>query len=245
MADGILIFVSLRASIHISRHLGSIFIEWFFLCCRCNVARRDDPRPQAKSARHLRVSSRKNPSGPRRSQPTTHHHTFYFNSLLSSELLCLGQLTLVLELDPQSYMCPSGHITTAVGTPIHQDHSAAASKPPHARAYPRVLLRWHRQFASYQSSRGIAIAATFFPLPFLRRPRHIPLQYQSYRGNRGCLLCRPLYSCIWNGYAHAISTTQQPILYPTFFIGLVLLHGPIVCKLPNSPNSLHILTPSP
>jgi len=146
-ADGILIFVSLRLSIHISLHLSSIFIEWFVLCRRCNIAQCDDPRPQAKSARYLCVSSRKNPSGPRRSQPITHRHTFYFNKkihILSPELLCLGQPTLVLELDPQSYMCSSGYIATAVGTPIHQDHSATASEPPRARAYPRVLLRWHR-----------------------------------------------------------------------------------------------------
>jgi hypothetical protein len=146
-ADGILIFVSLRASIHISLPLGSIFIEWFVLCRRCNIARCNDPRPQAKFARYLCVSSRKNPSNPRRSQRITHRHTFYFNKtihLLSPELLRLGQLTLVLELDPQSYMRSSGYIATAVGTPIHQGHSAAASKPPHARAYSRVLLRWHR-----------------------------------------------------------------------------------------------------
>jgi hypothetical protein len=78
-ADGILIFVSLRASIHISLHLGSILIEWFILCRRCNIARCDDPRPQAKSSRYLCVSS---------------------IHLLSQKLLCLGQLTLVLELDP-------------------------------------------------------------------------------------------------------------------------------------------------
>jgi hypothetical protein len=146
-ADGILIFVSLRASVHISLHLGSIFIEWFVLCRRCNVARCDDPRPQVKSARYLCVSSRKNPSDPCRSQRIPHRHTFYFNKtihLLSSKLLCLGQLTLVLELDPQPYMRSSGYIATAVGTPIHQDHSAAATKPPRARAYPRVLLRWPR-----------------------------------------------------------------------------------------------------
>ena len=44
-ADGILIFVSLRASIHISLHLGSNFIEWSILCRRCDIARCDDPRP--------------------------------------------------------------------------------------------------------------------------------------------------------------------------------------------------------
>ena len=146
-ADGILIFVGLCPSIHISLHLSSIFIEWFVLCRRCNIARCDDPGPQAKPARYLCVSSRKNPSGPRGSQRIAHHHTFYFNKtihLLPPELLCLGQLTLVLELDPQSYMRCSGHIATAVGTPIHQDHSAPTSKPPRARAHPRVLLRWHR-----------------------------------------------------------------------------------------------------
>src|SRR6267154_6112850 len=145
-ADGILIFVSLRASIHVSLHLGSNFIEWFVLCRRCNIARCDDPRPQAKSARYLCVSSRKNPPGPRRSHRITHCHTFNFNKtthLLSPELRRLGQLTLVLELDPQSYLRTSGYIATAVGTSIHQDYSAAASKPPRACAHPRVLLRWH------------------------------------------------------------------------------------------------------
>lgn len=129
-ADGILIFVSLRASIHISLHLGPTFIEWFVLCCRCNIARCDDPRPQDKSARYLCASSRNNRSDPRRSQRFTHHYTFYINKsihLLSPELLCLGQLTLVLEFDPQSYMRSSGHIATAVGTPIHQDHPATTS----------------------------------------------------------------------------------------------------------------------
>lgn len=146
-ADGILIFVSLPASFHIFLRLGSIFIEWFVLCRRCNIARCDNPRPQAKSARYLRVSSRKYPSDPCRSQRITRRHTFYFNktiNLLSPELLRLGQLTLVFELNSQSYMRPSSYIATAMGTQIHQDHSAAASKSPCARAYPRVLLRWHR-----------------------------------------------------------------------------------------------------
>lgn len=146
-ADGILIFVSLRAGIDISLPIGSIFIEWFILCRRCNIARRDDLRSQAKSAGHLCVSSRKNPSYPCRTERITQRHRFYFNKtihLLSPELLCLGQRTLVLELDPQSYMRSSGYLSTAVVTPIHQDHSAAASKPPRARANPRVLLRWRR-----------------------------------------------------------------------------------------------------
>ena len=128
-ADGMLIFVSLRASIHISLHLGSIFIEWIVLCRRCNIARCDDPRPQAKSARYLCVSSRKNPSGSCRSQRITHRHTFYVIKsihLLPSELLCLGQLAMVPELDPQSYMRSSGYIATAMGTPIHQGHPVAA-----------------------------------------------------------------------------------------------------------------------
>jgi hypothetical protein len=127
-ADGILIFVSFRATISM---VWLNLIEWLVLCRRCNIARCDDPRPQAKCARYFCVSSRKNCSNSLRSQRITHpgHHTFYSISihLLSPELLCLGQLTLVLEFDPKSYMRSSGYVATAVGTPIHQNHSTTAS----------------------------------------------------------------------------------------------------------------------
>ena len=105
-------------------------IEWFILCHRWCIAHTLIPRPKAKLARHLRIL------------PTEPLSTSIFRQLkcfssidpvcsgqttciFSPKICYLGELTLVFELDCQSFGCLGGNTLSELGSSIHLYHSHA------------------------------------------------------------------------------------------------------------------------
>src|SRR6266851_4862691 len=143
-ADGILIFVSDLLAVLIALYItcstvdGSIFC--YGRCAACSVR----PGSQAKFTRHLRILSWAHLSDSCRSKHhgITHVHPIHYRHaapVLSSEIRCLGEFTLVFEPGDQSYMCSLGNIVTSMVTSIHQTHPAVTMQPGEASTIARFF----------------------------------------------------------------------------------------------------------
>ena len=114
-ADGMLVFVSLHPT---SLAIASNFenVDWFILCFRCGIARRDHPGHSAKPAGHISLLSREYLSAnewdrcPYLAQSCGVIHPSYFGAL--------GQRALVHEPGYQSHLRRAGYVATAVVTSV-------------------------------------------------------------------------------------------------------------------------------
>jgi hypothetical protein len=126
-ADGILIFVRFHSNFHTFFQAPKLnIVDRSILCCCSRIGRVVDPRPQTEFAGYHRILSREHLSASRRPQYNSciyPCHSTSTSPLLSSEIRNLGELTLVLELGDQSYMCTLGDLVTAVGATIRYSYS--------------------------------------------------------------------------------------------------------------------------
>ena len=96
-------------------------VDWFVLCCHRRSGRCISSGPQAQLTGYFRVLSRENvsaPGGPQCISPVYHIPSSQASCFLPPEIRHLGQLTLVLELGHQSYLCDAGDPASAVGSSI-------------------------------------------------------------------------------------------------------------------------------
>ena len=100
-ADGILIFVSSRAGIHLSLHINWTTIDWSVLCRSRYAPFRDRPGPEAKQSGYLLILSWEHLSGshrPERNESVLSFSCRQTTPVLPSEIYHLGEFSLVLEL---------------------------------------------------------------------------------------------------------------------------------------------------
>ena len=122
--------------------------------------------------------------------------------ILSTNVCRLGQLTLVLELGHQPYLCPPCNFTAAMGTTISQDHSVTLQSTQ-TGADPCVLFGRCREVSPSMDGRNIANTSPHFPFPVLCWPRCVPLQRQSHDLQVGVIVGRPLHSFLRMHHVHA------------------------------------------
>jgi hypothetical protein len=150
-ADGILIFVCFHTNLHTFYTAPRLnIIDWFVLCCCSRIDRGVDSRPQAEFAGYRCVLSREHLSASRGPQYNSYIYPCHSTStypLLSSEIRNLGELTVVLELGDQPYMCTLGDLVTAVVTPISHSYATTTIQPTQASADSHILCGWGRQVA--------------------------------------------------------------------------------------------------
>ena len=142
-ADGILIFVSPRMDIHADLCINWNTIDRFILCrCRCTPLR-DRPGPQAKQSGYLCFLPWKHLPGSRRSGRNTCFHLIHRQAtpVFSSEICCLGEFTLVLELGYEPQLCTVGNIVTSMGTSIYPSHTTCTVQSREAGANACILCR--------------------------------------------------------------------------------------------------------
>lgn len=140
-ADGILVFVGHYVGILTAICIDSDTIDWFILCCCRCAAGRDHSRHKTKLPGHFRILSREHlPS------LFPHEHFGYpslSDAILSPEIRCLGEFSLVHEPDYQSYLCSLGNVVTTMDTPLHQERSAKEVPSTRASAKACVLCSGH------------------------------------------------------------------------------------------------------
>jgi hypothetical protein len=151
-ADGILIFVSDCIITDTAICMNCNTIDRSIFCLRRCATFGVRPGPQAKLSRYFRVLSREHLSGSCRLKRRCisyiyPFHSCYTTAIFSSEIRCLGQLTLVPKLSHQPHMCSLGHIITTMGTSIHRVHSTIAIKSREASTNACIFCSWSKQDA--------------------------------------------------------------------------------------------------
>src|SRR6266702_7476245 len=119
---------------------GSPPIDRSILCCCCIIDLGDDSGHSTESTGHLQLLSRKYLSDCFQPESVQHFPPFFSTPILSTNVCCLGQFTLVLELGDQSYLCSARDFAAAMGTKIPQGHSATIQSTQ-ASADPCILFR--------------------------------------------------------------------------------------------------------
>ena len=143
-ADGILIFVSRRDSVHISLNTNWNAIDGVILCCCRRTACCVYPGPEAKPPGHLRILSQEHLSASRQPKHVQRVHSLRCSStnpLHSPEICYLGEFTLVFKFSCQSYLCSLGNAVTSMGTSIRQEHSTATVQSREESADACILFR--------------------------------------------------------------------------------------------------------
>ena len=123
-ADGILIFVSSCVGIHDLLCVNWSTIDRSILSRSCCTPFCYRPGPEAKQSGYLCILSWQHLRRSRRSErntPLAHRETA---PVLSSEICCLGQFTLVLEPGDEPQLCSVGNIASSMGASIYPSHSA-------------------------------------------------------------------------------------------------------------------------
>ena len=155
-----------------------LFIDRSILCCCSILDLNIDPGHPTKSPGPFQFLPREYLSG--YDQPTSFEFPPYFPTLiLSTKLRSLGERTLVLELGHQPYLCPIRNLPTAMGSKIPKGHSVAL-QPSQKGADSCVFRRRCREVSPSMGGRNITHTPPHFPIPILRRPRCIPIKYQSH-----------------------------------------------------------------
>jgi len=143
-ADGILIFVSRRVSVHISLNTNWDVIDRVILCCCRHTACCVYPGPEAKPPGHLRVLSQEHLSASRQPKHIQRVHPPRCPStdpLHSPEICYLGEFALVLKFSCQSYLCSLGNAVASMGPSIRQEHSTATVQSREESADACILFR--------------------------------------------------------------------------------------------------------
>ena len=123
---GILIFVSP----HVSPSMNPLInrnIEWFILRHRRCIAYDLNPRPQVKLTKHFRILPTEHISSPRQPRRFSIDPVYFGRTtcILSPKICHLGELTLVLELGRQPFVCYGDNDSSELGSSIHLYHSSA------------------------------------------------------------------------------------------------------------------------
>ena len=141
-ADGILIFVSPCVSNPCCFVINWNDIDRPILCCRRRTPRCDRPGLEAKQPGYLRVLSWEHISGSRRPERNAFFHPCGQTALvLSSEICCLGELSLVLEPGHEPQLCSVGDIFASMGASIYPSDSACTVQPREASAKTCILCQ--------------------------------------------------------------------------------------------------------
>jgi hypothetical protein len=151
-------------------------IDWSILC-RCSIINLSfDSRHSAEPTRHLQfLPCEYIPDCLRRKSIQHFGLSPYFSTyILPTKLRSLGEFTLVLELDDQSYLCSTRYVTAAVGKKVSQGHSAALQFTQ-ASTDTCVLRRRRRRISTSVGGRIVAYAAACFSIPILCWPGCIPM----------------------------------------------------------------------
>ena len=185
-------------------HADSLVIDWSILRRCRNVHLHIDPRSSTEPPGHVQLLPREYLSRYDQSKRTQRLEfpPFFPTTILSTEPRSLGKRTLVLKPRDQPYMCPPCNVATAMGATISQDHSVAL-RSTQASKDPRVLFRRRREVSPAMGRRCLAHASPHLPLPFLRRPRCLPLQRQSHDLQVSVIVGRPLRGSIRVHHLHA------------------------------------------
>jgi hypothetical protein len=149
-ADGILIFVSPRVAICLPLHINWNTIDRSILrrsrCPPCCYR----PGPETKQSGYLRFLPRQHLSGSRQPKCNTLIYSFprrQTTPILSCEIFCLGEYSLVLELGDECQLCFLGDIVTSMGTSICPSGSACAVQSRKSSADSCILCRGRGQDA--------------------------------------------------------------------------------------------------
>jgi hypothetical protein len=141
-ADGILIFVSTCVVIYDLLCINWNTIDRFILCCRCRTPSCDRPGPEAEQSGYLCILSWEHLWRPRRSERNTGFHPAPYRQttpVLSSEICCLGEFTLVFEPSYEPQLRSVGNISTSMGASIYPSHSACTVQSRESSANARIL----------------------------------------------------------------------------------------------------------
>ena len=180
--------------------------DYFILCCRCCARRCISPRPPTKPPGYIFILSRKTLSTSSRPKCATPIHAIrcgHSSCILSTEVCCLGELTLVLELGHQSFMRDVGDIAAAMVASIPQDYSASTMRTTQAGTRSCILCNWSREISCFLGGRGITCLGSSFTIHLLRRPSRLSIQYPSHRIQSGGLLGSTFDDSIWIHHIYA------------------------------------------
>ena len=125
-----------------------IILDRFILRCSRRTTCRIRPGPQTEFSGYFRILPWEYLSGSRR--PERYIRTFSYrptSSVLTSEIFCLGEFTLVPELGYQSCLRPISNISATMGTSIYHGHAADTMQPREACAKSGILCWWCGQDA--------------------------------------------------------------------------------------------------
>ena len=177
-ADGIMIFVSRHSTCTTPTQIDTETEDWFILRRSRSICYGIPPGPQAKLPGHLSVLPRKHLSNlqwfPGRYSP---HTSRSVHPVFSTNLRRMGQLTLDSQLAHQSHMRTFGHITPAMGAPVHEGHPDTIQSRP-TSTDPSVLCRGRRETSPSVGSRSVAYVVAPLSFPVLRGPRCVPFRDQ-------------------------------------------------------------------
>jgi hypothetical protein len=149
-ADGILFFVSPRVAICLSLHINWNTLDRSILCCSCCSPCCHCPGPETKQSGYLRILPWQHLSGSCRPERNTLIHSFPCRQttlIFSSEVLRLGEYSLVLELGDECELCFVGDIVTSMGTSISPSGSACPLQLRKSSANACILCRGCREDA--------------------------------------------------------------------------------------------------
>ena len=149
-ADGILIFVSPRVSIHISLRINRDIIDWSILRSSRCAPFCNSPVPDAKQSGYLSILPWEHLRGPRRTERNTRIYPFsrrQTTEVLTSGVCDLGELTVVFKPGHQPDVRSVGNISTPMVTSIHQGRSTGTVQSRETSTNACILCRWRGQDA--------------------------------------------------------------------------------------------------
>ena len=174
-ADGILIFVSPYVHTCPFLHINWNTVDWSILCCSCCPPHHDCPGSEAKQSGYLRILPWKHLSGSRWPKCNSLIHSFSCRQatlILSFEICCLGEFSLILKPGHEPQLCVVGNIVTSMGTSIFLSVSAFPVQSRKLSTNASILCRGHGQYAHSLGRWRTANATSSLTVPFLWQAGH-------------------------------------------------------------------------